>query len=59
MTLAQLAHLRLDFAPGLFIQDPVEAVDARTSRDDLRIAYAAARGIDLDTVDPTSGRSLT
>lgn len=56
MTLAQLAHMRLSLAPGLFIQDPVEAADARTSRDDLRIAYAAARRIELDSVDPTSGR---
>ena len=56
MTLAQLAHMRRNFAPGLLIQDPVEAADARTSRDDLRIAYAAARRIDLDTVDPTTGK---
>jgi hypothetical protein len=56
MTLAQLAHLRLNFAPGLFIQDPVEAADSRTSRDDLRIAYAAARGLDLNMIDPTTGR---
>lgn len=56
MTLAQLAHMRLTFAPGLLIQDPAEAADARTSRDDLRIAYAAARLIDLDTVDPTTGK---
>lgn len=56
MTLAQLAHMRLTLAPGLFIQDPVEAVDARTSRDDLRIAYAAARRIDLDRLDPTTGK---
>jgi hypothetical protein len=56
VTLTQLARLRLAFAPGLFIQDPAEAVDARTSRDDLRIAYAAARGIDLDLIDPTTGR---
>lgn len=56
MTLATLAQMRLAFAPGLFIQDPVEAADARTSRDDLRIAYAAALHIDLDSIDPTTGR---
>ncbi|MFE4671043.1 hypothetical protein ACWGNN_00610 [Streptomyces sp. NPDC055817] len=56
MTLTQLAHLRLAFAPGLFMEDPEEAADARTSRDDLRIAYAAARGLDLDAIDPTTGR---
>ncbi|ARX81597.1 hypothetical protein SMD44_00995 [Streptomyces alboflavus] len=56
MTLAELAHLRLAFAPGLFIQDPVQAADARTSRDDLRIALAAARGTDLDRIDPSSGK---
>jgi hypothetical protein len=56
VTLTQLAHLRLSFAPGLFIQNPVEAADARTNRDDLRIAYAAARGLDLNTVDPTTGK---
>jgi hypothetical protein len=58
VTLLQLAHLRLSFAPGLFIQDPVEAADARTSRDDLRIAYAAASGRDLNAIDPTSGKEL-
>ncbi|MER5875532.1 hypothetical protein ABT119_06325 [Streptomyces sp. NPDC001910] len=56
MTLATLAQMRLAFAPGLFIQDPVEAADARTSRDDLRIAYAAALHVDLDSIDPTTGR---
>lgn len=56
MTLQQLAHMRLAFAPGLFIQDPVEAADARTSRDDLRIAYAAAAGRDLAAIDPTTGK---
>lgn len=56
MTLAQLAHLRLTLAPGLFIQDPVEAADARTSREDLRIALAAASGRDLDAIDPTTGK---
>ena len=55
MTLQQLADMRLRFAPGLFIQDPVEAADAATTRADLRIALAAARGLDLNTVDPTSG----
>lgn len=55
MTLQQLAQLRLSFAPGLFIVDPAEAADARTSRNDLRIALAAARGADLNHVDPTTG----
>lgn len=55
MTLQQLAQLRLGFAPGLFIADPVEAADARTSRNDLRIALAAARGTDLNRIDPTTG----
>lgn len=58
MTLTQLAHMRLSLAPGLLIQDPVEAADARTSRDDLRIAYAAAVGRDLDAIHPTTGREL-
>ncbi|MFJ4925369.1 hypothetical protein [Streptomyces sp. NPDC088736] len=56
MTLTQLAQMRLSLAPGLFIQDPVEAADARTSRDDMRIAYAAAQGYDLNQLDPTTGR---
>jgi hypothetical protein len=58
VTIAELAHLRLSFAPGLFIQDPVESADARTSRDDLRIAYAAATGRDLNAIDPTTGKEL-
>lgn len=58
MTLLQLADMRLRFTPGLFIQDPVEAADARTSRDDLRIALAAARRLDLNAIDPTTGREL-
>jgi hypothetical protein len=58
VTLLQLAHLRLSFAPGLFIQDPVEAADARTGRDDLRIALAAANGRDLNAIDPTTGKEL-
>lgn len=56
MTLAQLARMRLVFAPGLFIQDPIEAADAATSQADLRIAYAAAQGYDLQQLDPTTGR---
>lgn len=55
MTLQQLAQMRLAFAPGLFIVDPAEAADARTSRNDLRIALAAARGTNLDRIDPTTG----
>ncbi|MEV6547921.1 hypothetical protein AB0M57_04330 [Streptomyces sp. NPDC051597] len=57
MTLQQLAHMRLSLHPGgLLMTDPVAIADAATSRDDLRIAYAAARGHDLDAIDPTSGR---
>lgn len=56
MTLRQLAQMRLAFASGLFIQDAVEAADARTSQYDLRIAYAAARHIELDAIDPTTGK---
>ena len=58
MTITELADLRLRFAPGLFIQDPVEAADAATTRDDLRIAYAAAAGLDLNSIDSTTGREL-
>lgn len=57
MTLQQLAELRLRLYPGgLWSTDPVNIADANTSRDDLRIAYAAARGHDLSAIDPTSGR---
>lgn len=56
MTLQQLAELRLRLAPGLFIEDAVAIVDARTSQNDMRIAYAAARGHNLNHLDPTTGR---
>lgn len=57
VTLQQLAHMRLRLYPGaLWSPDPVAIADAETSRADLRIAYAAARGRDLDLIDPTSGR---
>lgn len=59
MTLQQLAHLRLALHPdALWSTDLVAVADARTSLDDLRIAYAAARGRDLTLIDPTSGREL-
>lgn len=56
MTLRQLADMRLRFAPGLCIVDPVEAADAWTSQCDLRIARAAAYRIDLNAIDPASGK---
>ncbi|MEH0442505.1 hypothetical protein QA811_02225 [Streptomyces sp. B21-102] len=56
MTLRELADLRLRFAPGLCVIDPVEAADAWTSLCDLRIAKAAAYRLDLDQIDPTTGR---
>lgn len=56
MTLQRLAELRLRLHPGaLWSTDPVAAADARTSQADLRIAYAAARGRDLDRIDPSFG----
>ncbi|MFJ2399797.1 hypothetical protein ACIOUE_00735 [Streptomyces xanthochromogenes] len=56
MTLQQLSELRLRLHPGgLWMTDPVAAADARTSQADLRIAYAAARGHDLNLVDPGLG----
>lgn len=60
MTLQQHAKLRLSLYPGaLWSTDPVAIADAATSLADLRIAYAAARGHDLNTLDPASGRSLS
>lgn len=56
MTLQQLADLRLRFAPGLHITDPVAAADAWTSLCDLRIAKAAAHHTNLDHLDPTTGQ---
>lgn len=56
MTLQQLAELRLRLYPGaLWSTDPVAIADARTSEGDLRIAYAAARGRDLNALDPGLG----
>ncbi|MFF4791913.1 hypothetical protein ACFY2M_19590 [Streptomyces sp. NPDC001276] len=56
MTLRQLADMRLRFAPGLCIADPVEAADAWTSLCDLQIAKAAAYRRDLNRLDPTTGK---
>jgi hypothetical protein len=56
VTLQQLAELRLRLNPGaLWSTDPVAIADAATSQADLRIAYAAARGRDLSTIDPSLG----
>lgn len=56
MTLQQLAELRLRLHPGaLWSTDPVDVADAATSQADLRIAYAAARGHDLNRLDPSLG----
>lgn len=56
MNLRQLADMRLRFAPGLFIIDPVEAADSWTSLCDLRIAKAAAYRRDLNRIDSTTGQ---
>ncbi|MFD9630140.1 hypothetical protein [Streptomyces violascens] len=56
MTLQKQAALRLSLHPGaLWLTDPVAIADANTSLADVRIAYAAARGHDLNRIDPSLG----